>query len=538
MKHYFSKINLSMFALVLVGILYYMQDQYMISQGDDYMYQFIVPNDSRPFNVSLIDPQVERIPITSFSDVIESNKNAYMNSNGRFLVHCIVQTCCTFLSQNVFVVINTIMFLLFVFLVVKLSKVKELIQIAIVVCLFWLLMYKGQTFFYNMANSVNYLWCSVANLFFLLCHNKINDSEERFSKWYWLLGLFLLGLIIGSLSESFSIGISAGLFVYYIFHRNNLSRTTIFLLLGYFLGTAFVVLAPGNFSRVEGRGMGSFNIFVLYQLLTVPVNLAYLVALVIMRFMNREQLKKHIINNMVLLLSVVFNAFFMMFVAYNGKHQQTAINVMCLILLSNLFFSGFKFSIRTQRIVASILVIVSMIIYIPVLQLRKSLFDSYNSCLSKVSTKGITLVDEEYQKYTYKMRMNFLYHDYFIYVQNIIPRHASMIITEGKDLFYIANTIPFPKEKFEEFCTDDRKYFDNVYQGDYGYVFCKLDNDVPMQSISLNYNEAFGFFFHRDAISVAKPFRKITYNGHYYYVFQQNLKGDRYLSLEVENEVL
>ena len=138
MKHYFSKINLSMFALVLVGILYYMQDQYMISQGDDYMYQFIVPNDSRPFNVSLIDPQVERIPITSFSDVIESNKNAYMNSNGRFLVHCIVQKCCTFLSQNVFVVINTIMFLLFVFLVVKLSKVKEHIQIAIVVCLFWL----------------------------------------------------------------------------------------------------------------------------------------------------------------------------------------------------------------------------------------------------------------------------------------------------------------------------------------------------------------------------------------------------------------
>ena len=521
---------------LIIGFLFFVQDKYAISQQDDYLYQFVVPDVPRPFTESLIDPTVERQPIQTVSDVITSNLHAYKNSNGRFLVHCIVQFCCSFMNMDTFVVLNTFVFLAFIFFVVRVARIKDLWQMALVVCFFWLLMYKGLSFFGNRANAVNYLWCSVANLLFLSFLDSIlKQSKEKYSQWYYLVVFLFFGVLIGSLSESFSIGISAALFVHTFLYHKKLSKSVMFLIFGYFIGTAVVVFAPGNFLRVEGRGMGSFNYFVLYQILTLPVNFVYILLLSLLGYINKRELVLHLKENTILIMAVLFSAFFMMFIAYNGKHQQTAINVICLVLVLRILFSNFGLKTYHIKIMAIALCVISLMIYIPVLKLRKSLYDSYTYCISTVNKgkKGMVLVDEDYEKAVYKLRTNSFINNYFVFVLKINPRHVSMIKTKGKDLDFVSKIIPFPLSKIDSYCVEDNKVIDNVYRCDYNYHICKLNKDVPLDNVTLEFKESFGLFFRRNSISQIHPDQLITYKGAKYYLFCLNSKNDEIVSLTV-----
>lgn len=535
----FSKSNSNAYLIlfyVSIGLLFYFQDRYVISQGDDDLYQFVIPDVPRPFTESLVDPTVERQPIQTVSDVITSNLHAYKNSNGRFLVHCIVQFCCSFMSMDTFVVINTFVFLAFIFLLFKIARINGLWQMVLGACFFWLLMYKGLSFMGNRANSVNYLWCSVANLLFLLFLNRVSkQSSGKSSQWYHLVVLFLGGAIIGSLSESFSIGISAALFVHAVFNYKKLSMPMMLLVFGYFIGTAVVVFSPGNFSRAEGRGMGSFNYFVIYQILTLPVNLIYLFSLLLLWHNNRKEVVLHLKENSIFILAVLFSSFFMMFIAYNGKQQQTAINVICLVLLLRILFSNFRISTNHAKAMGIALGIISLIIYIPVFNLRKSLYDSYNYCIDNVNKgkKGMVLVDEDYENAVYKLRTNPFVNNYFIFVFKINARHVSMIKTKGKDLDFVSKIIPFPLSKIDDYCVEDNKVIENVYKCDYNYHICKLNKDVPLDNVTLEFKESFGLFFRRNSISQIHPDQLITYKGSKYYLFCLNSKNDEIVSLTV-----
>ena len=88
----------------------------------------------------------------------------------------------------------------------------------------------------------------------------------------------------------------------------------------------------------------------------------------------------------------------MLFVAYNGKHQQTSNNIFVYILLLRLM-GEFNISFNKKRASGFCMILLMIITYIPILQLRKNLYKEYYSCIDSVLIKNSTIIDEDYQKY-------------------------------------------------------------------------------------------------------------------------------------------
>ena len=82
---------------IIIGVAFYLQDSFSLFIIDDYMYAFKYGTYE---------------PIRTLKDIFESQCDHYMQLNGRFLVHCVVQLFCGILGIEWFRIINTIMFVL------------------------------------------------------------------------------------------------------------------------------------------------------------------------------------------------------------------------------------------------------------------------------------------------------------------------------------------------------------------------------------------------------------------------------------------
>jgi len=518
------------------GIFFYLQDQYALSYNDDDVYHFVVPAGERNFTEALKDSLTEKHPIENWSDVIQSNINSYQNSNGRFLVHCIVQACCSFMSMDTFVVLNTLVFCIFLYVLFVIVDVKNWIEAIIGVCVLWLLVYKGSSLFGIRAFAINYLWCTVINLIFYVFFTKVSDENRHVNIWESLI-LCLVGVIVGSLSESFSIGFSAAYVLYCLktYYRDRIiSLPVILMVIGYLIGTAIVVFAPGNFLRADGRVSGfSVNIAAIYQMITMPINIVYLLALFYALYKSRKKFIMHVRENSIFLFAILFNALFMIIIAYNGKHQQTVINMLCLILFLKLM-NDIKYSKKFGAFVCSVLMIMNIVTYIPILQIRKNLYNSYHSCIANV--KDGIVVSEEYEKFTYKVRNNPFVNEYFISVMNIDAKAVSLRMTQGKNMYLIKKVIPFSPNKFREYCNTNRKLIENVFKADYNYIICMLNEKRSPQEIKLVFKESFmGGMFLRNRTSDVSAYQRVEYDGIYYYLFPPNLHYGEIISLDIKH---
>jgi hypothetical protein len=71
---------------------------------------------------------------------------------------------------------------------------------------------------------------------------------------------FLLGVFVGWMNESITIGVTAGLFVYFIRHRQYFVGVNRSMFYGYALGTMLIVFGPGTFARVSAGGEIATNL--------------------------------------------------------------------------------------------------------------------------------------------------------------------------------------------------------------------------------------------------------------------------------------
>ena len=96
--------------LILCGILFLCQDWWFISEWDDYFYKFIVTDSTQTYHDQLDDGKHQLLE--SFGDVLVSQYNHYLGSNGRFIVHSIVQVCTGLLPLHIFPILNSVAFVM------------------------------------------------------------------------------------------------------------------------------------------------------------------------------------------------------------------------------------------------------------------------------------------------------------------------------------------------------------------------------------------------------------------------------------------
>ena len=147
-KYIFRPVEYIFFIVVLV--CFYILNRYSSLMGDDFWYKFMKCTAN------------EYVNIPSFIDALHTQMQAYMTWNGRLIVHTLVSYFCSVLGVDIFVVLNSVVFvLLYIGILIILRRIFIVRMVAdkyvVLLLLFMLFPSPGEVFFGSIAMSINYL---------------------------------------------------------------------------------------------------------------------------------------------------------------------------------------------------------------------------------------------------------------------------------------------------------------------------------------------------------------------------------------------
>ena len=459
--------------LLITGVLFYLLNRFTpFPIWDDVMYQYKPAIGGGEFDKILE-------PISSLRDVFTSQTHDYLYANGRFIVHCIVQCFCGLWGIESFRIASTLVFLFLFAGLLKLMRLKFDTRLTdkylIAFSLFCLLPIPGGSVLWGtVAFSVNYLWTSCAIIWFLYLYFKLQRRAKNLPA-IANIGLFLMALITGSLQESFSIGISGALFLYYCFHLKDLKGSVAWLIIGFWIGSCFVILAPANFIRAEHVSGNSFNLFgYLTRLAHVIPDLKvfFLLILVLSAYYLKSGkdcihfIRQHSFWLSAMLITILFAGG----IAYSGKRQMTSVELFSLILLLALAYAAWGKAISGHHRTISIAsVLLIGMLYVPVYAARKEDHTQQMKVLQRLkSFKEKIFVAEEYQSHYMKKFDTYLFENYIASMYSwtddlVFQQQLSIIASEGKNPYQLI-VLPRTPEFIIKQCTPENRLQEGVYQ--------------------------------------------------------------------------
>ena len=195
---------------IIIGVAFYLLDRFSFFAVDDYMYAYKYSSFDR---------------IDNLRDIIMSQCEHYMNHNGRFVVHCVVQIFCGILGISAFQYINTLFFIGFCGITTRLVFNTWNVSIVKYSLVAFVVFFLGPRIEYNILGSVayciNYLWVSVLiGLFLILFHKTATNSEAKSLSYFHKSLIFVYSVLVGSLQESFSVPLCCSLLISHYYTNN------------------------------------------------------------------------------------------------------------------------------------------------------------------------------------------------------------------------------------------------------------------------------------------------------------------------------
>lgn len=185
------------------------------------------------------------VPVRTLGDVWVSQADHYFTTNGRFVVHFIVQLFCALWGKTAFAVCNALVWGILLVLLVRICG-REKQQSG---CLCWLAATGIWLLFGQLPMDppfqINYVWVAAATCGWLLLFNTTTENKFR------LFLIFIYSMLCGQMHEGFSIPLSAGIVTFACLKRFKLTRTQFTAGIGYGIGALLVISAPGNFVRLS-----------------------------------------------------------------------------------------------------------------------------------------------------------------------------------------------------------------------------------------------------------------------------------------------
>lgn len=320
---------LLLFAAVLV--MFWIRSTAHIPAGDEmrYYYTFEMKDgETNYFNFR------EMHPIEHPWQVIPSMANHYMHANGRVVVHTLEQFLSFGKWMEVFYVVNTGMFLLMLWLFIRLAvpvtqRQNPWVWLTTLFIFLYLFPTPGRLWV-SVNLALNYLWPSILTLCVLIMWR---SKREHCPEWKRLAIMSLISLLAGACNEAFSIPLCGALCILLIFRWRKTPKYKLWLLIPLSLGCVFLLASPGNWNRVSA----ATNIFssyweVLSQLWVVWILLVTLFGFMIYR---REEMTRVIRRHMPSALALFFSLLFGV-MAHTASRAFTAIELFSAVLLMNL----------------------------------------------------------------------------------------------------------------------------------------------------------------------------------------------------------
>ena len=225
---------------------------------DDYGYAFIWDG-AHGGNLEAMQfgsPEIEhRDRVESFADIFKSLTSHYFDWGGRIFAHAFVQFF-IWVGKPVFDIANTMIFIFLVLTIINLSNTWLKISRTALLWIFF-------TMFFLMASSMmstlwltgscNYMWMTFFQLFFLTPYVKALRSHEAGNSNLNVVLMIILGLFAGWSNEAGALAtVCLTFFLLVMCKVQGVFRP--WMIAGFLavsVGCAFMLLAPGNFVRME-----------------------------------------------------------------------------------------------------------------------------------------------------------------------------------------------------------------------------------------------------------------------------------------------
>ena len=338
MRHFIRFFNWKDYAFALISMIAYyllMLQSYPIS-GDDLVFRF---------------HQETMEPLLGFSDVLQSNIWNYFHSNGRFVVHCLVQFFLSYGSYIPFYICSSIIFGILLssmtYLIRRNSKCIDGDMCYIVATIVCVLPLSATLLYGTVAMTINYMWSAAIYALFLCVYLHIKNDDVEYYWWQNIL-LVIFGLLCGSWQESFGIGVAGALCIYHLINIKNTRGSLLYLLIAFGIGTAILVFAPSNFIRATSGDTSAINlssfIYQLTQLVKYNLFVICWIAIGVVSIIIdlRRSSKIHfVVDNWLYFVSgwitILFTLFTLYRGVYQGKWQLTILSIWDVILLIRFF---------------------------------------------------------------------------------------------------------------------------------------------------------------------------------------------------------
>lgn len=513
--------------LLLFIVAFYIQNRYAISNIDDWPYSFICERTGEGY-LSVADDGASPRPITSLRDAIASQSVDYFKSNGRFITHTLVQYFCGTMPMSRFICLNTLVFALFTLCLLRLTVPKPAkLQSVITVCsAIWLLIpFKGLTMMGNIALSMNYLWAAAFNLLFILLY--LHTPKQRF------LILAPLAFIIGSLQESFSISIAAALIVHAFFQRKTIRPSQVAIIAAYNIGMLTCVLSPANFQRAESIGGFGFHIGSIFGLLSSPIVWLFIVCIAVTAW--KGTLQEYFRRHTIVLMSIFFNLVFVIFVAYNGRHQLTAVNIFMFVFVFKVYFA----EVRCRKLTRSVAIILNgaaLLSYFPILQARQNYHAAFQKLTNNIMTTNNSVVDgHDFEalsaQYSQNLFLNYNYIATFTFLEwDFYERTLSLKLSHGRNPLLVTTVLPDKQTFIASSCDEKHALLPHLYSISHDalsyYVYTSTQR-MPLDSVTLKVLVRSKYFVLPDKETEVHPNDVFRYDSLYYYLFRLPSAKDR-----------
>ncbi len=233
---FFKKLSLTEFiCYAVIGILTFLATVFSEWNDDAIAYSFFIPRYGEDTSCT---------PIESLGDIWNSQINHWFNSNGRFVIHFIVQIFCGLAGKYWFALINSIVWIGLLKCIVRFHNNNISWKFTILVSSLILILFFPLPF--TPPFQINYVWTALAISLWL----KLFFSDHNISPAI-LIVLAIFSFVTGQMHEGFSIPVCGALVYYIIYRKGHFSVKEWILAVSFGIGSILTIFAPGNFWRIN-----------------------------------------------------------------------------------------------------------------------------------------------------------------------------------------------------------------------------------------------------------------------------------------------
>ncbi len=247
--------------VVTAAVMYFLNCMTPLTLMDDVVYRCVWVEDET-------DLSLARRPVSSLSDIVESQRVHYFVTNGRLIVHAVAQAVLAFVGEDVSDVVNTLFFCLLVLLCGQFAGMASRdcspsprpspcesdygVAVFLFIFLFYVFMPGFRDVFLWTLGCVNYLWTAFAVLLFLTYFYRV----ERRPLSVVSFAVCPLALLAGWTHEALTLPLAFGLLVWMVMERRRVvSSAALPAVVCFIAGSMLCAFSPATISRADTGGM-------------------------------------------------------------------------------------------------------------------------------------------------------------------------------------------------------------------------------------------------------------------------------------------